>query len=385
LIFSWSNSTAVAKVSIMAIEGFWSYVHADDDAEGGRITRLARDLTDQYELLTGESISLFLDRDSLEWGDDWEGKIDASLGSLAFFIPVLTPRYFLSPQCRRELNSFIRSADRLGLTELLMPILYAEVPGLAADSHPDDLMALVRRFQWQDWRDLRFADPESSEYRRSVADLATRLMNANRATEETPRASAPSEGPPDDDEPGTLDKLARAIEAMSEWSNTLSQISEQINVIRTYNERATRSINKASPQNELAVRIRALRQLAGDLNAPVGEIERLSQDWVRQLYDVDSGVRIVISGAALEATQSEENHTAVCEFYSTVRGFAETATDALDSTKEMVDSAAAIETLSRDIRPVMRSLRKALTGLIEGRSVIQTWVTQIDESGVDCE
>ncbi len=28
-------------------EGFWSYVHDDDDAEGGRITRLARDVTAQ--------------------------------------------------------------------------------------------------------------------------------------------------------------------------------------------------------------------------------------------------------------------------------------------------------------------------------------------------
>lgn len=52
-------------------EGFWSYVHRDDTAEEGRISRLAIDLVSQYELLTGETINLFLDKASLEWGDNW--------------------------------------------------------------------------------------------------------------------------------------------------------------------------------------------------------------------------------------------------------------------------------------------------------------------------
>ena len=29
------------------LEGFWSYVHNDDDAEGGRITQLAHDVSSQ--------------------------------------------------------------------------------------------------------------------------------------------------------------------------------------------------------------------------------------------------------------------------------------------------------------------------------------------------
>jgi len=49
--------------------GFWSYVHADDEAESGRIVRLGRDLQSQYELLTGESVELlFLDKDAIAWG-----------------------------------------------------------------------------------------------------------------------------------------------------------------------------------------------------------------------------------------------------------------------------------------------------------------------------
>lgn len=88
-----------------ASQGFWSYVHADDEAEVQRISRLARDVAAQFEMLTGEPLALFLDRDAIEWGEAWRDKVDSSLASVAFFIPVITPRYFMSPECRRELQT----------------------------------------------------------------------------------------------------------------------------------------------------------------------------------------------------------------------------------------------------------------------------------------
>src|ERR1700741_4459468 len=91
-------------------QGFWSYVHADDQADGGRISRLARDVVAQFEILTGEALELFLDRDAIQWGEAWRNRIDASLASVVFFIPVLTPRYFMSPECRRELQFFARKS-----------------------------------------------------------------------------------------------------------------------------------------------------------------------------------------------------------------------------------------------------------------------------------
>jgi hypothetical protein len=91
-------------------QGFWSYVHADDAAEGGRITDLARHLQAQYEMLTGDALVLFLDRDALKWGDEWRNKVDESLAGIAFFIPLMTPRYFLSAECRRELQFVARVA-----------------------------------------------------------------------------------------------------------------------------------------------------------------------------------------------------------------------------------------------------------------------------------
>jgi hypothetical protein len=105
------------------LKGFWSYVHADDDTDGGRISRLAKDVVAGFDMLTGESIDLFLDRDQISWGEDWRNKIDESLSSIAFFIPVLTPRYLMSSECRRELQFFAQRAKRLGIEELVLPLL----------------------------------------------------------------------------------------------------------------------------------------------------------------------------------------------------------------------------------------------------------------------
>ena len=61
-----------------ALSGFWSYVHADDEAEGDRITLLAEKLVAEYEMITGEKIELFLDKDGIEWGEKWRDKIDVT-------------------------------------------------------------------------------------------------------------------------------------------------------------------------------------------------------------------------------------------------------------------------------------------------------------------
>jgi hypothetical protein len=87
--------------------GFWSYVHRDDEAAGRRITRLATLLREAYGLATGADLELFVDRESLAWGDAWRERIDVAIAGTTFFIPILTPRYFESSECRHELLKFL--------------------------------------------------------------------------------------------------------------------------------------------------------------------------------------------------------------------------------------------------------------------------------------
>ena len=121
------------------LNGFWSYVCADDEVEHGRVSRLAQDVAAHHEMLIGEKIGLFLDKGEIEWGENWRGKIDKSLSSIEYIIPVLTPRYFISAECRRDLQFFARRANKLGIEELVLSLLYMDIPLLNENPLSDDL------------------------------------------------------------------------------------------------------------------------------------------------------------------------------------------------------------------------------------------------------
>jgi hypothetical protein len=55
---------------------------------------------------TASTLEVFLDRDSIRWGEEWRERIDSAVAGTTFFIPIVTPRYFLRKECRRELLSF---------------------------------------------------------------------------------------------------------------------------------------------------------------------------------------------------------------------------------------------------------------------------------------
>lgn len=156
--------------------GFWSYAHADNEAENGAVLDLAARLKAEYSILTGEDLHLFIDRDSIAWGDQWRQRIEDALVQTTFFIPVITPRYFKRPECVRELLAFSGQAASLGVSELVLPILYAAVPAMSPESEVEPV-ALVARTQYVNWTSLRLADARSAEYRSAVSELAQRLVD----------------------------------------------------------------------------------------------------------------------------------------------------------------------------------------------------------------
>jgi hypothetical protein len=366
------------------IDGFWSYVHADDDTESGRIAQLARDVASQFEMLTGEPIQLFLDRDNLVWGDDWHPKIDQSLSSIAFFIPVITPRYFKSAECRRELNFFARNAEKLGIKELVLPILYVDFPALHDDPQRDDSIALITRFQWVDWTALRFAEHTSGEYKRAVSGLAERLVAANAAADKASaegRVIAGIEGVDDSDDSGTLDKLGLMEEALPELSETIVAIGQTIAEIGEAMTSATADVAVGNASGSgIAARLTVARQLAQKLKAPAEGIRAYGNKFTSRLHDVDEGVRVIIQRAPEEIRETPTSAADFGFFFSTVRTMVEQSEVAFGSVQSMVDALGPLEKSSRDLRAPIRTLREGLTLLIEGLSVMQSWIALIDET-----
>jgi hypothetical protein len=365
--------------------GFWSYVHADDTAEGGRIKQLANDLREQYALLTGEAIDIFVDQDALAWGDNWREKIDSSLALILFFIPVITPRYFLSSQCRRELQEFARGSERLGVRELVLPLVYVDVPALHEESSVDEAVVLVKTYQWEDWRELRFEEVTSGSYRRAVAALAQRLVDANQKIliDEVvvPGESSGPDPLPLTDEPGLLDILSTGEESIPELGETLVAIGAEIEKINGFAQQSTKDIHSADQQGKgFAGRLSVARNLAHELSGPTERVLELANRYTALLYSVDVAIRTIISKGPAEVAENPDEKPNWEKFTGGISELAAIAAASMGNIQGFIDSTAQVESTSRDLRPPLQKLRRGLTSLNEGSLVINEWKRLIDEA-----
>ena len=80
-----------------------------------------------------EDLELFVDREAIQWGEEWAARISGAIAGTTFFIPIVTPSYFTSNQCRQELLKFVRDASRLGLEQLVMPVYWVTVPEVESE------------------------------------------------------------------------------------------------------------------------------------------------------------------------------------------------------------------------------------------------------------
>ncbi len=124
--------------------------------------------------------------------------------------------------------------------------------------------------------------------------------------------------------------------------------------------------------------------LAARLKKPIEAISSASQDFVSQLNKVDEVTRTLINLATTQLKEQPAQKDKICEFFGSVRYVAATADAGLGEVKAMVDMIGPLESMSRDLRPIMRRLRQGLTLLLEGRTIINEWVNMVDASGIEC-
>jgi len=366
------------------LKGFLSYVHSDNKAEGGRIVCLAYDIIEQYQMITGQEITLFIDKD-IKWGEEWRKTIDENLASVVFFIPVVTPRYFLSAGCRREMQEFTRKATNLGFKELVLPLYYVDVPSLHDESEQDVLIKMIRDFQREDWREIRFKETASEGYRRGVYQLAKRLVDINSRTEKQGK-TAPSPGKSvmpveiiSDESPGVLDRLAKSEETLPKLSSTLTLITNEVLHIGKIMQDGTNDIKLADSQSKgFTGRLIIAQQMSQKLNEPVEHIFKLSNNYSTQLHDVDEGIRLMVEQALMEIKENPELESKFNNFFESLVTLSAAAKIGFGATKKMMDASRPIESMSRDMRPVMRRLRQGLTILVESTSIIDDWMKLIE-------
>lgn len=391
-------------------QGFWSYVHKDDKATHGAITRLADHVCEEYALLTGGELNLFRDLAKIEWGDRWKERIRSALEATTFFIPIVTPRYFASVECKKELLSFARQAEEIGLQALIMPIYFVDVPALNEEAPEEEAMRLIADSQREDWRNLRLLDETTQPYRVAVNKLCERLVDLAHDREGI-QVPADAHGDGDDEdsdsdsEPalrpvsptlplpsaessefsdggeegeGILDLLVRGEETFPQIVEVLNAISEEIGAFGELATAATAEVQESDAKGGgFKGRLAVANRLANKMNEPADRLEALSSQYAAHLITVDPAVKHLIAIAVEQASQNKDETD---EFFAAIRGLTEHSQSAAAQIEALVDTLDESSRYSRELAAPLTRVRSALQSLIDGHAMIESWSRQIDQS-----
>ena len=92
---------------------FLSYTRRDDEFFGGAITSLRRLLELGVQVVTGDrTFNIFQDVEGIEFGQNWQKRLNEAIAASRFRIPIVTPLFFKSDPCRDELKQFIGAKQR---------------------------------------------------------------------------------------------------------------------------------------------------------------------------------------------------------------------------------------------------------------------------------
>ena len=128
------------------------------DNRDGIITALVRELERIHRAVTGRDLIVFLDKVSISSGVIWEQCIRQALSKSRMFMVCMSPSYFQSEECRKQLECFLaREVASSPSGEGIVPILCWDVPeisGGAPGSQMTPMMTELRRRQFIDLRPL---------------------------------------------------------------------------------------------------------------------------------------------------------------------------------------------------------------------------------------
>ncbi|WP_435746238.1 DUF4143 domain-containing protein [Microbacterium sp. PMB16] len=328
---------------------FISYVHADDEAQKGRITKFARDLAATYSFLYGRDLQVFIDRDDIQWGQDWRARLGHEIAATAFMLANVTPRYLRSAACRQEILDFATAARAVGEPSLLLPLIWVDIDGTDVVPKDDPVRQRILASQYVDVTAIRGVEPDSLEYEQFVERVAARLRSTLVA-----RASSTHDDAPGEDAPDLFDLVA----AMNNHREMLD--SAVADFAGAFDEIGSALRAEALPQiADTHAASAAFARIGGRLEGPSAKLisatESLGTAW--GLIDGDISEFVKFSSSMPSDVRNEIGESLV----GLSRALEQPGLEQMDTVVTMMSG------ISRQLRPTGRALGGALQ-LVRGIS-----------------
>jgi hypothetical protein len=396
------------------LKGFWSYVRRDDEALGGVITRLSEHVVDEYEFRRGDgTIDLFRDTAKIRWGDIWREKVRVAIGEGSFFIPIVTPRFLTSDECRRELLEFAEQEEELGREGMIMPLYFAEVAAIEEEDKRDPVVRILLKRHREDWRERRLLDRSVQPYRKAVDKLVGRLVEiaesrpphpGTRTREKGegperggggPGGQGPAaetiavgpgkaSGPPSSvedaaaEESWALEQLAQGEEAVPRVGEALTEIAKVLDTVGELARTSSAEIERGNEQGTgFKGRLAIVNRLARHLVEPAARLQELTSQYTTDLEVVDPALTRMID---LAAEQYESAPDEAEQFFDGVIELIEHSGAAAEQIGGMIEAMESPAQFSRELNAPITSMRGSLQSMLDADEVIGGWREHISRA-----
>ncbi|MET9486710.1 TIR domain-containing protein [Nocardia sp. NPDC006630] len=367
---------------VVALSAFWSYTRDDDECSDRHVTKLSKQISRAFKLINGNPLQVFIDRDSIEWGEEWKTRIDNSIHGATLFIPIITPSYLRSSACRYEFLTFWSKSRPSNLTQLVLPIVYADTD-MNVDSD-DEIVSIISSLQCEFWHETRLEDESSSVYKRAVHDLAVRIKQISDSMESIPEIVSTSDNPDDsgtgdgsrvedeDDEPGILERIAELEEHAEIWPRTVEDMTAAINSLSAAMDACQPDLEDAKRSSQMSQRLVIFRRISNRLLPPSNDFHQAAEVYKNTMIAMDVGFSAFIQHAKMAPSEDREG---VADLADTIQGMHEAVTQALSESKPLAEAMETASTMSRDMRKPSRAITSGLRMVADTQTIIENWLT----------
>lgn len=281
------------------IQVFVSYARIDDQATYGRISKLIDDIANTYQSITGKTVGVFRDVDSIRPGDDWRDRIKLGLSYSSIFLAFISPAYLRSTACREELSEFLAFLTSSSVDRLVVPLLYAKKERIDKGFSDDELWLKIMRREYEDIAALRSVSPGSPEWIETIEKLADRIeetLSSFTQADKSDRAAGTASTPkkPNDGSPGTLERMAALEDKVPEVIEDMSRIALLMGNLNNAVLIATPRFSKAKTFKE---RLAASRSMAKKLDPIADELLSTADRMVANFSEWDLFVQTLLEYA----------------------------------------------------------------------------------------
>lgn len=347
---------------------FVSYVHADNEHSRGRILQFMRDVQSTYHALYGYQVELFIDRDDILWGEQWQARLDRAVSETTFLVSFVTPRYLMSDACRAEVLTFSAAARADGDEKLLLPLQWIPTHGSDVVETDDPVRIALEASQYIDITALRRTELGGAAWDDTVEAVVERLRRTIEAR--VSRRSSSSRSVDGQAERTIETPSLTIVEAMVRVEEGQVALSEKVAAFQRDLEKVTQTLGSYSPPpgnspSLIAASFRTLGQrVDSDAEALEKSTSALGQEWT----GFNDSIQVIIDAASESPDLSE----ALRDSLASVADLPE-----IVGLEEMQSMLQMFGALSADLRPMARAVTSALRLYTGIREAAQGWLEQV--------